>query len=167
MRDPAKRDDGAQFFHLGDRGREEIATCFYFLWRRFVFRRYAANRIGDAGIHQLKSVGGMRAILTTRKAEFSEGLVKQNPGIIAGKGPARAIGTLQSRREAYDQQPRAERPEGGHRCIEPGRLLVAPRRAKGSEPRAARAISPRLSVAADHCVPLFEGFVVVFGADRR
>src|SRR5262249_3575044 len=78
--------------------------------------------------------------------------VKQNASIVAGEGTAGAIGALQARCKAYDQQTRIEGTERGDRRVEPGRFFGAPRFTKRCKARAARAVAPRLAVGASHGV---------------
>ena len=108
MRDTAERNDGAQFFHLGDRRRQKIAAGSYFFRSRLVFGRHAAHRIGDPAVDQFKSIVGTCAVFTARKAELVKRLVKQDAGIVAGERTAGPIGALQAGREADDQQTRIE-----------------------------------------------------------
>src|SRR4029077_15057051 len=60
------------------------------------------------------------------------------------------IGALQAGCEAHDQQTRIEAAERGDRRVEPGRILGAPRFAKRSKPRAARAVAHRLAAGPCH-----------------
>ena len=53
--------------------------------------------------------------------------VEQIARIIAGKGPAGAVGAVQSRRQPHDQQPRVQRPEARD-----GRVEDNPDRPRGS-----------------------------------
>ena len=150
VRDSAEHNDGPQFFHFGDRWRQKIAAGSYFFRGRLVLGRHAAHRIGDPAVDQFKSIVGMCAVFTARKAELAECLVKENAGIVAGERTAGPIGALQAGCEAHDQQTRIEAAERGDRRVEPGRFLDAPRFAKRRKPRAARAIAPRLAVGPCH-----------------
>src|SRR4029077_18134837 len=100
--------DGTQIFYLGDRWRQKIAAGSYFFRSRLVFGRHAAHRIGDPAVDQFKSIVGMCAVFTARKAELVKRLVKQDAGIVAGERTASPIGALQAGREPYDQQARIE-----------------------------------------------------------
>src|SRR3546814_6621790 len=64
----------------------------------------AFDRIGDATSHQLQAVVRIGLELAPGKAVADQRAVEQVAGIIAGKRPAGAVGTLQARREADDQQ---------------------------------------------------------------
>ena len=104
MRDAAEREDRAQVLHLGDGRLEKIAAGVDLGRRRLVLRRHAAHRVGDAAIDQRQAVVGPRLVVAAREAEFAERLVEQVAGIVAGEGPAGAVGALQAGREADDQQ---------------------------------------------------------------
>ena len=67
---------------------------------------------------------GARVVVAAREAVTRQRLVEQVAGIVAGERPPGAVGAAQAGREADDQQARVERPERGHRRIEPGRLAA-------------------------------------------
>jgi len=94
---------GLQLFHLAHCRYKKITTGFYFFRRWFVFWRHAAHRVGDPAVDQLKSIVGMRTVVTARKAELDERVVKQHAGMVARERTAGSIGALQAGREADDQ----------------------------------------------------------------
>ena len=84
-----------------------------------------------------KPVVGPRLEVAAGEAVFLQRGVEQVAGVVAGERPPGAVGAAQARRQADDQQPRVERPERGHRRVEPRRLALAPGLAEGDEPRTA------------------------------
>src|SRR5438094_7040406 len=115
MGDTTERDNGTQFLHLSDGWRQEITAGSYFFRRRLVLGWYAAHRIGDPAVNQLKPIVGMGAVFAARKPKLAERVVEQHAGIVASEGAAGPVGTLQAGSEAYDQQARIGGTEGGNR----------------------------------------------------
>ena len=60
------------FFISAIVGSQKIAAGSYFFRSRLVFGRHAAHRIGDPAVDQFKSIVGMCAVFTARKAELAE-----------------------------------------------------------------------------------------------
>ena len=77
--------------------------------QRLVLRRHAAHGIADPAIDQRQPVVGPRLVDAVGKAVFEQRRVEQVAGVVAGEGPPGAVGALQARREADDQQPRRRR----------------------------------------------------------
>ena len=145
VRDAPQRDDGAQLRHLRDGGFEKIPAGVDLRRRRLVLRRHAAHAVGDAGVDQFETVIRPRLEHAAGEAVFLQRRVEQVAGIVAGERPPGAVGAAHAGGEADDQQPCAQRPERGHRRVEPGRLLGAPFLAERHEARAARAVAPGLA----------------------
>ena len=141
MRDPAERHDRAQPRHGLDRRRQKWPAGVDLRRQRLVLRRHAVHRIADPAIDQRQPVVGPRLIDAVGKAVFEQRRVQQVAGVIAGEGPAGAVGALHARREPDDQQPPVGIAERRHRGIEPVRLARARRLAEADEPRAERAIA--------------------------
>ena len=143
MCDLAERDDRVHARHRRDLRHEEIPAGADFFRRRLVFRRHAANGIDDAGIDELEAIVGSRRVKPARKTEVGERLIEKIAGIVAGEGPAGAVGAAQARRQSNDEKPRLARPERGNRCVEPAGLCRAVGLAKCDEARAAWAVVAR------------------------
>ena len=127
MRDAAERHDGAQVRHLGDgrrRGtsRQVLISAGVGLFSGGTQRTALVMRASTSS----SAVVGPRLVVAAGEAEFDQRRVEQVAGIVAGERPAGAVGAAQAGREADDQQPRVERPEGRHRRVEPVRLALAP-----------------------------------------
>lgn len=103
--------DGPQCDHCIEIGKarqhrcQELPAIVDFAADRLVFRRHAANRIDDAGIEKPQAVIRARLEFSRREAEFAKRTVKKFPGIIAGKGPSRAVGSAKAGGKPYDQKP--------------------------------------------------------------
>ena len=140
MRHTAKRDDRAQARHPLDRRGKKRTTRIDLRRQRLVLRRHAAHRVADAAIDQPQSIVGPCLILTFSESVSQQRRIEQVAGIVAGEGTPGAVGALQARCEADDQDPCAGLAKGGDRRVEPGGLLFARLRAKLSQPRAQRTI---------------------------
>ena len=150
MGDAAERHDDAQLLHFRDGGDEKFAAGVDLRRCRLVLRRHAAHAVGDAGVNQLKRVVGARLEGAAGETVFLHGGVEQIAGEVAGERPSGAVGAAQARGEADDQQARVERPERGHRRVEPRRLTRAPSLAKLREPRTERTVATRFGGFAGH-----------------
>jgi hypothetical protein len=56
---------------------------------------------------QPQAIPGALLIAARGKAEFQQGAVEQQAGMVAGERAAGAVGAAQTRREADNEQPRA------------------------------------------------------------
>ena len=104
LRDAAERNDGAELRHFGDCPAEKIAAGGDFLRGRLVLGRHAADRIGDTRVAHRDAIIRMGFVNALREAEFSQRLVQQPAGVVAGERPSCAICTFEPWRKADDQQ---------------------------------------------------------------
>lgn len=72
---------------------------------RFVLRRKAFDRIGDAALHQFQIVIDGSRTFMVGKTELEKCSIQENARKIACKRPARSVRTVHSRRQADDQEP--------------------------------------------------------------
>ena len=115
---------------LLDGWRQKPPAIADFATNRFVFRRNAANGIGDGRIDEYEAIIGPRGECAARKTEFMERAIEQVAGIVAGEWSPRTVGAAQARRQPDEQQSHlidaAGGQEGRHRRIVPAGLLHAP-----------------------------------------
>src|SRR5487761_1555884 len=143
MSDAAERKHHNELRHsLDGRGKKgaaigDLSRC------RFVFRRHAAHRVGDAAIDQREAVVRPRAIVAFGQAELVQRPVEEFAGIVAGEWPSGSVGAAQARRESDNKKSGIPRTERWYRCVEPLRLARAPSLAKGGKARAPRAVATR------------------------
>lgn len=95
----ASRDEFFQL-HL-----EISVATFDFPGLGFVRRGQALDGVGDPAMGERQPVIHRNRFAVAGQAKFVQGLVQQNAGVIAREWPAGAVGAVQSRREADDQQP--------------------------------------------------------------
>ena len=136
MCNAAQRDNGVKPGQGGDLRLEENPAGLDLLRRRLVFRRHAANRIGDQRVCQYQSVIDPLGILTTRETEATKRRVEKMSGIVACEGPSGAISAVQSWCQPHNQQARIRITEGGNRRIEPVWMSFALHMSKRHQPRA-------------------------------
>lgn len=98
MRYPAQCDDGGKLSCGFDRRAEKCATGGYFLRRRLVLRRDAADRIGDGAAFEAQAIVRAGLINSFGEAEFDQRRIKQITGIIARKGAAGSVSAAEARR---------------------------------------------------------------------
>ena len=104
VRDPTQRQDRAQLHHFGYGVPQEFPAVGNFQAARLVLGRNTAHRVGDAAIEQDQAVIGSRFVAPGGEAIALQGLVEQVAGVIAGKGPAGAVGAPQARRQSGHEQ---------------------------------------------------------------
>ncbi len=92
----------------------EVTIAFADFTRfRFVGRRQAFHRVGDAATGEDKAVVGRQRLRGAGVTEFVQGFVQQHAGKIAGEGPTATVGAVHAGREADDQQARLVIAKGG------------------------------------------------------
>ena len=145
MGDPAESDDRAQIRQGRDRRSEKGTAALNFRRHRLVLRRHAAHGIGDRARDKPQAVVHRRSVSARGKAEFDQHLIEKDAGEIAGKGPPRAVGAAQARREANHQQTRVKCSEIRNRRVVPFWLRCPKGIAKCCEARAKRTVRVRLA----------------------
>jgi len=95
----------------------------HFVRIRPVAGRQALNRIADAAIPEAQSVMSRYRLRSRRESRGVQRAVQENPRVIAGEGPPRAIGAVPARCEADDEQPVAAAAEGRDRSAMVVRVL--------------------------------------------
>ena len=88
---------------------------------------------------QEKSVARVRPISSFRESELGKGRVEQVAGVIAGEGPARAIGAVLTGRESDDGQPCGRIAECRNRRVPPAAEVV---RTSTADSRASWGVRP-------------------------
>ena len=88
----AERENGAKAAHRLDFGLEKPATCRNLGSLGLIFRRHAADGIGDAAVLKRETVVGRGAVGAAGEAERAEGGVEQVAGKIARERSAGAVG---------------------------------------------------------------------------
>ncbi len=95
----------------------EVTIAFADLTRfRFIGRRQAFHRVGDAATGEDKAIVGRQRLRGAGVTEFVQGFVQQHTGEIAGEGPSATVGAVHAGREPDDQQFGCGVAEGGHRA---------------------------------------------------
>ncbi len=145
MRNFAQRKNRAQLFHRRNLSAEKRAASVDLCWQRLVLRRHTTHRIGDGAIHQTQSIIGALVVSALGQSMFQQGRVEKIARIIAGKWAARAVGPMQPRRKANDQQRRIGFAEHRHRRVEIIGQGARIGGAKIGQPRAKRAIVRRFA----------------------
>jgi len=140
VRDTAQGQDRGQPGQGGDFAGEKGIAGLGLDRGRLVLRWHAADRVGDPAVDQLQPVVGPRLEAAAGETFGDQAGIEQLARTVSREGPAGAVGTAQARREADHQQARIQRPEGGHRCVEPRRLPGPVGLTEGDEPGAERAI---------------------------
>ena len=91
-------------------------------------------------------VHGLAAIVERIRfgqAEFGEGAVEEQPGMIAGERPSGAVRAPHAGGKADDGEPGAAVPESGHGRVPPARVPAAQRLPQGDQARTERAVPQR------------------------
>ena len=135
VRNPAQGNDHLQLRERANSRSQEAAAGVDFGWCGFVFRRYAAHRVGDHAIDQGQAVVRTGFEHALGKTELKERCVEKIAREITRKGAPRTIGTFQSRCQTYDQQTRARRSKRWNRPIMPIGRNSAVMREKIRQPR--------------------------------
>jgi hypothetical protein len=125
MCDGAQREDNAHLGALRKFRTQELIACLDFRGQRFVRRGHALHRVRDAGVQEPEAVVRGRRNWAAGEAKFVQCPVEQDPRMIAGKWPARAIGAMQPRRESDDKQTGIGVAEGRYGATVVTRLLEA------------------------------------------
>ena len=107
MGDTAKRQDRAQFRQRGNPRLQKLPAMSHLARGRPVGRRHAAHGIGDHAVDKLQGIWRGGVVMPSRKPDLEQGAVEQLTGIVSEEGAPGAIGTLQSRREPDDEEPRS------------------------------------------------------------
>ena len=141
VRNAAERHDRAQPWHRSQCRDEEWPAGVDLRRQRLVLRRHAVHRVADPAIDQRQPVVGPGLIDALGEAVFEQRGIEQVAGEIAGEGTPGAVGALQPRREADDQEPAVGIAERRHRRIEPVRFTRARCLAEAGEPRTERTIA--------------------------
>src|ERR1700751_5711480 len=102
--DNAEREDRPELGHAGDLGSEKSPASRNFAGLRLVLRRHAADRIGDTRVAHRDAIIRMGFVNALREAEFSQRLVQQPTGVVAGERPSCTICPFKPWCKADDQQ---------------------------------------------------------------
>ena len=140
----AEGDDDLEIGHHRQLALQERPALGELDGQRLVLGRQAAHGIGDAAIDQMQPVVGVGAVDALGEAELQQGRVQQVAGIVAGEGPAGAVGALHSGRQPDDQHARVEIAERAHRGVLPIGVFALELVPEGDEPGTARTVEWRL-----------------------
>src|SRR6516225_5753228 len=130
---------------------------------RLVLRRHAAHRIGDAAIDEGEPVIGALGIGAAGEAKFTQGLIEEYAGKVAGEGTSGPVGAAQAGREPDDEQAHILAAERGDGRVVPIGKERALRAAERGKPWTKRAIAIGLRLArrsAAHVTPRFCGVCI-------
>ena len=121
VRDAPQRDHRRHIGQRRDARPQEAAAGGDLRRRRLVLRRHAAHRIGDDAVDELQAVVGARLVAPAGEAELQQRCVEEIAGVVAGERSPGAIGAVEARREADDQQPAGFVAERGDRAVDTSR----------------------------------------------
>lgn len=116
VRDLPQRQDAGMTGQRRQFGGEVTIAFADFTRFRFVGRRQAFHRVGDAATGEDKAIVGRQRLRGAGVTEFVQGLVQQHTGEIAGEGPTATVGAVHAWRETDDQQIGRGVAKGGHRA---------------------------------------------------
>src|SRR5271165_2375376 len=136
--DSAEREDRAELPHAGDFRSEKAPASRDFAGFGLVLRWHATDRIGNTRPAQHDAVIRTSIVDALRKAEFSQRLVQQPAGVVAGERPSRAVCPFEARRKADDHQFRGVIAKRWDRSVKPFRMGSSLRLSEGGKARTER-----------------------------